>query len=235
MNQLVMDISAISKTNNPLVEIPSGRIELRDDRTKQKWTVDIEPFLLAKFPVTQEFYYNVINESPSTFKGNKLPVEMITWKEAVAFCNALSVMTKLTPCYSFNVDSEEIAFDSSADGFRLPTDAEWEYACKAGTKATRYSELDLIAWHKANSEKTTHPVGLKEPNLWGLYDMLGNVWEWCSDIYDETAYGSYRIIRGGGWCDEARGCLATNRRRSHPTSFKIDDLGFRIARNTSRR
>jgi len=81
----------------------------------------------------------------------------------------------------------------------------------------------------------THDVGMKAPNAWGLYDMLGNVWEWCSDIYDETVYDSYLIFRGGGWFDEARGCLATNRRRSHPTSFKIDDLGFRIARNLKKK
>ena len=116
----------------------------------------------------------------------------------------------------------------------MPTEAEWEYTCKAGTKGIRYGEIDLIAWYKGNSEKTTHPVGLKEPNPWGLYDMLGNVWEWCSDIYDEKVYGSYRIFRGGGWYDEARGCMATNRRRSHPISFKIDDLGFRIAKNITK-
>ena len=77
----------------------------------------------------------------------------------------------------------------------------------------------------------THDIGSKEANNWGLYDMLGNVWEWCSDKYDETVYGTYRIFRGGGWNDAERGCLATNRRRSHPTAFKIDDLGFRLAKN----
>jgi formylglycine-generating enzyme required for sulfatase activity len=118
-----------------------------------------------------------------------------------------------------------------ANGYRLPTEAEWEYACKAGTTGIRYGDLDDIAWYKANSDRSPHDVGLKEPNAWGLYDMLGNVWEWCSDIYDESVYGSYRIFRGGGWSDEERGCMATNRSRSHPTSFKIDDLGFRIARN----
>ncbi len=217
--------------NNLMVKIPSGKIELRDDRTKEKWIVEIESFLLCKFPVTQDLYYEVMKENPSTFKGDKKPVETVTWKEAVIFCNSLSIKSGLKPCYSFSIDTEEIFFDSKKDGFRLPTEAEWEYACKAGNKEIRYGELDSIAWYKENSEKTTHDVGMKEPNSWELYDMLGNVWEWCSDIYDETVYGTYRIFRGGGWYDEARGCIATNRRRSHPILFKIDDLGFRIARN----
>lgn len=231
MNKDIINIFDISKINDQMVEIPSGIIELRDDRTKQKWIVEIESFLLDKFLVTQDFYYEITKELPSTFKGNIRPVETVSWKDAVIFCNTLSTIAILKPCYLLNIDSEEIAFDSKANGFRLPTEAEWEYACKAGTTGIRYGELDLIAWYKNNSEKSTHDVGTKEPNLWGLYDMLGNVWEWCSDIYDETVYASYRIFRGGGWCDDARSCMATNRRRSHPISFKIDDLGFRIARN----
>lgn len=212
-----------------MIELPAGSIVLRDDRTKQQWTVDLPAFLLAKFPVTQAFYAELMHETPSMFNGKDLPVETVSWKDAVMFCNALSNKEGLTSCYSFT--DEEITFDPASNGYRLPTEAEWEYACKAGTTAIRYGELDAIAWYKENSGKTTHPVGTKAPNAWGLYDMLGNVWEWCSDIYDETVYGSYRILRGGGWYDEERGCLATNRRRSHPTSFKIDDLGFRIARN----
>ncbi len=214
-----------------MVEIPSGKIELRDDRTKQKWTVEIQSFLLSKFPVTQDLYFEITKDTPSAFKGGRLPVEMITWEDAVLFCNSLSNQTKLKPCYYFSTDNEKITFDQTANGFRLPTEAEWEYACRAETKGIRYGELDLIAWYKENSEKKPHTVGLKEPNAWGLYDMLGNTWEWCSDIYDETVYGSYRIFRGGGWCDLERSVMATTRRRSHPLKFKIDDLGFRIAKN----
>lgn len=230
MTQEINRIYDISIVNKEMVEIPKGEIEMRDDRTKQKWTVVLEPFLLSKFPVTQDLYHEITKASPSVFKGNRRPVETVTWKDAVLFCNSLSKQSGFNSCYTFGADGE-IVFDPAANGFRLPTEAEWEYACKAGTKGARYGELESIAWYKANSEKTTHNVGLKEPNAWGLYDMLGNVWEWCSDVYDETVYGSYRIFRGGGWCDEERGCLSTNRRRSHPTSFKIDDLGFRIARN----
>jgi formylglycine-generating enzyme required for sulfatase activity len=235
MNPDNNNISDSSKNICQMVEIPGGKIELNDDRTKKKWIVELEPFLLAEFPVTQDIYYEIIKESPSTFKGTNRPVETITWIDAAVFCNSLSQKTGLESCYTFNTDTAEIAFNSKANGFRLPSEAEWEYACKAGTTEVRYGEIDEIAWYKKNSNGRTNDVGLKKPNAWGLYDMLGNVWEWCSDIYDETVYGSYRIIRGGGWNDEERGCLATNRRRSHPVLFKIDDLGFRLARSIDRK
>lgn len=221
----------ISTFDNQMVKIPGGKIELRDDRTKERWTVNIKPILLSKFPVTQELYFAITNENPSTIKGNRHPVETVTWKEAVSFCNKLSVRAGLKPCYDIREDSEQISFDITANGFRLPTEAEWEYSCKAGTTGIRYGDINSVAWFKDNSLMTTHIVGQKEPNPWGLYDMLGNIWEWCSDIYDETVYGSYRIFRGGGWADEERSVMATTRRRSHPILFKIDDLGFRIARN----
>ncbi|PUV25232.1 formylglycine-generating enzyme family protein [Sphingobacterium athyrii] len=214
-----------------MVDIPSGRIDLRDDRTKEKWTVEIAPFFLLKFPVTQDLYFNITNENPSTFKGESLPVETVSFKEAVIFCNKLSIQNGLTPCYIIQDESGNIGFKKSADGFRLPTEAEWEYACKAGTTGIRYGALDQIAWYKDNSENRTHAVGQKTPNPWGLYDMLGNVWEWCSDLYDTEVYCSYRIFRGGGFCDLERSVMATTRRRSHPLKFKIDDLGFRIAKN----
>jgi len=214
-----------------MVEIPAGEIMMRDDRIKSRWTVQIIPFLLSKHLVTQELFYRITNTNPSAFKGNDLPVETVSWRDAVLFCNTLSANLKLKPFYSFDLETDDLIFDYFASGYRLPTEAEWEYACRAGSTGIRYGKIEDIAWYKTNSNNTTQPVGLKTPNAWGLYDMLGNVWEWCSDIYDESVYGSYRIIRGGGWCDEERSCMVTNRRRSHPKSFKIDDLGFRIARN----
>lgn len=214
-----------------MVKIPKGVIEMRDDRVKKVWKVQINPFLLSRVPVTQDLYFTIMNASPGTFTGNNLPVETVAWKDAAAFCNRLSELAGFTLCYGFNSNGDEITFDLNADGYRLPTEAEWQYACQAGTSKIRYGELDKIAWYKENSNNETQPVGRKEPNEWGLYDMLGNVWEWCSDVYDETVYGAYRVFRGGGWCDEERGVMATTRRRSHPTLFKIDDLGFRIARN----
>ncbi|NOQ25655.1 MAG: SUMF1/EgtB/PvdO family nonheme iron enzyme [Bacteroidales bacterium] len=214
-----------------MVEIPNGEITLRDDRLNQQWTVTIQPFLLSKYLISQDLYKEISNKNPSEFKGKKRPVECVSWKDSIEFCNLLSEKSGLNPCYIIDAEKEEIKFDSKANGFRLPSEAEWEFACKAGTKEIRYGEIDSISWYKKNSNGETHDIGTKAPNKMGLYDMLGNVWEWCSDIYDETVYGSYRIFRGGGWNDEERGCLATNRRRSHPIAFKIDDLGFRIAKN----
>jgi formylglycine-generating enzyme required for sulfatase activity len=214
-----------------MINIPGGEIVLRDDRIKHSWIVKIDPFLLSKYPVTQELYYSVTKKSPFSFKGNRNPAENVSWIDAVFFCNLLSQKERLNECYLISSAGKDVQFNSGADGYRLPSEAEWEYACKAGTSGARYGEIDKIAWYLENAGGQTHEVGMKEPNAWGLYDMLGNVWEWCWDVYDEKEYGSYRIFRGGGWSDPARGCLATNRRRSHPT-FKIDDLGFRLARST---
>lgn len=211
-----------------MIKIPDGKIVLRDDRLDQTWQVTIDSFLLAQYPVTQEEYFAVTQKSPFAFKGDLNPVETVSWFDAIEFCNLLSQKEGLKECYS--VERDIVLCDKDANGYRLPTEAEWQYACKAGNLAPRYGAIDKIAWYKDNSGGKTHEVGQKKPNAWGLYDMLGNVWEWCWDIYDEGVYGSYRVFRGGGWSDPERGCLATNRRRSHP-EFCIDDLGFRVARS----
>jgi len=217
-----------------LVTIPNGSVNMRDDRTKDAWSVDVDSLELSKFPITQEIYQAVTNENPSTFKGDQLPVETVSWIEAVNFCNTLSELIGKGKCYEIDLFSKKTTMNLSSNGFRLPTEAEWQHACQAGTRNIRHGDLDEVAWFKHNSNDQTQEVGQKKPNKWGLYDMLGNVWEWCSDIYDETVYGTYRVFRGGGWCDQERSVMATTRRRSHPFSFKIDDLGFRIATNTKK-
>ena len=224
-------INGIDSINEMMVEIPKGEIVLRDDRINEKWKVIIQPFLLSKYLVTQELYELITQQNPSAFKGKNKPVECVSWLDAVKFCNLLSNKSGLTPYYKLDDELDDFIIDTTANGYRLPSEAEWVYACKAGSADIRYGDIDRIAWYKLNANGHTHDIGSKEANNWGLYDMLGNVWEWCSDKYDETVYGTYRIFRGGGWNDEERGCLATNRRRSHPTAFKIDDLGFRLAKN----
>jgi len=223
--------SIITGIEQTLVQIPSGQLRMRDDRIDTHWIAEIPTFLIGKFPVTQQQYHAVTAERPSTFFGDQKPVETISWIEAVLFCNAISALADLQLCYQIDIEKEQYSFDMAANGYRLPTEAEWEFACRAGTTGIRYGNLAAIGWYKGNSGNGTQEVGQKQPNDWGLYDMLGNVWEWCADIYDETVYGSYRIMRGGGWYDEPRGCLVTNRRRSHPVAYRIDDLGFRLARN----
>jgi formylglycine-generating enzyme required for sulfatase activity len=155
-------------------------------------------------------------------------VESVSWWDAVRFCNELSKREGLRPAYQLEPDSAE--WDQGADGFRLPSEAEWEYACRAGTTGARYGPFDEIAWYRGNSGERIHEVGGKQPNAWGLYDMLGNVFEWCWDVYDAKVYGTYRVLRGGGWFDESWSCRASVRRRSM-TTYRIDDVGFRLARS----
>jgi formylglycine-generating enzyme len=222
-----MDASA----ENTMTAIPPGQVTLSDRRTQRTWSVDLASYQLAAFPVTQARYAQVTGQRPGATPGDRLPVEGVSWWDSVRFCNALSQNEGLTPAYRLLTDGKGIAWDASADGYRLPTEAEWEYACRGGTTGPRYGPLDEIAWYGGNSGERVHDVGGKQPNAWGLHDMLGNVWEWCWDVYDAEVYGTYRVLRGGGWCDEHWSCRASVRRRSHPT-FQIDDVGFRIARST---
>ncbi len=214
-----------------LNKIPKGEILLNDDRLGKKWPVSINEFFISENLLTQDLYLSVTGESPSAFKGRNRPVENVTWKEAAQFCNQISIKEGLDPCYTFLEHQNKISFNPDKGGFRLPTEAEWQYACQATNLAIRYGKIDDIAWYKENADQQTQEVGMKKANDWGLYDMLGNVWEWCTDVYDEEVYGRYRILRGGGWADEERSVMATTRRRSHPEAFRIDDLGFRIAKN----
>ncbi|MFJ1839602.1 formylglycine-generating enzyme family protein [Streptomyces sp. NPDC088175] len=211
--------------------IPGGEIVLRDEGTRTDWKVDIEAFRLAPYPVTRELYHAVRGEAPGSPTGPRTPVTEISWNEAVRFCNLLSRETGLQPCYATGDDPDgpAVVCDWRADGYRLPSEAEWEYACRAGTSGERYGDLDEIAWHRGNSGEEVHDVATRMPNAWGLHDMIGNVWEWCWDLYDPAVYGPYRVFRGGGGFDPPRGCRASCRRKSHPT-FRIDDLGFRLAR-----
>ncbi|MEU6887409.1 SUMF1/EgtB/PvdO family nonheme iron enzyme [Streptomyces viridosporus] len=214
-----------------MVAVPPGRVTLSDRRTRSSWQTEVASFRMSAFPVTQSWYAQVTGQRPSSARGDRLPVENVSWWDAVRFCNALSRREGLTPAYDLRDDAGTAEWNTSADGYRLPTEAEWEHACRAGTTGPRYGRLDEIAWYRDNAGGRIHPVGGKRPNAWGLYDVLGNVWDWCWDVYDAEVYGAYRVLRGGGWADEHWSCRASVRRRSHPT-FRIDDVGFRVARST---
>lgn len=236
--------------DNLMVSIPSGEEQVKHFRDENKWissnskmsipgqkgnlteinrTVVIESFLLAKYPITKDLYDFVTKKSSTDFELKGIPQVNVSWYDAVTFCNLLSIECGLKAYYTVDQNKDIVLCDNDSNGYRLPTDAEWQYACKAGSAGYRYGEIDEIAWYSKNSDGIIHEVGKKEPNLWGLYDMLGNSWEWCWDLFDEKKYGTYRIFRGGSWGESARGCGSTCRRSGHP-SFSIDDLGFRIAR-----
>jgi len=188
------------------------------DETPHQVTLT-QPFYLGVYEVTQEQYERVMGENPSKFKGPKNPVEHASWDDAVEFCRKLSALT------------EEKA---AGRVYRLPTEAEWEYACRAGT-TTKYSfgdsdsELGDYAWYVGNSDRRTHPVGQKKPNAWGLYDMHGNVFELVRTNPTGPSEGSIRVlVGGGGWNINAGHCLSGNRLRVNP-GLRSNSIGFRVA------
>jgi len=234
---------------NGMVRIEGGTVELRDYINPNKWlssdytlsdpgrgtgrevitwTEMIEPFYVMKYPVTQRLYHCIMDNEEVAPNGNDLPITDVSWLDSLVFCNELSRILGRDECYTITDESMNTVYNERANGFRLLSDAEWQYACKAGTNGYRYDKVDKIAWYQENSNGSAQEVGQLLPNPWGLYDMIGNVWEWCWDLYDTERYGDYRIFRGGSWAEVANNCGSTIRRKSMP-DFKIDDLGFRIA------
>lgn len=250
-------VNVFSKTvkdidEHQFVYIPSGEFMMGalpgDDEAydweKPRHVVQISrPFWVGKYQVTQEQYKAVTGKNPSHFKGENHPVEQVNWFDAIQFCNTLSKKERLQPVYK--IDEEEVNCDWSANGYRLPTEAEWEYAAKAGSDFL-YAGLNSVAevaWYHQNSGHTTHPVGQKKVNAYGLYDMSGNVWEWVWDwdwygnyssgtVTDPKGpdLGSYRVYRGGSWVNDARG-LRVSYRNGYGPSGRYSNLGLRLSRS----
>lgn len=210
-----------------LLVIPAGTIELRDARSGSSREVVLQAFELGRTPVTWARFRAVTDAEGPFDQAPDAPVHPVTWFDAVSWCNAASVAAGLAPAYA--LDGRDVAWDVSADGYRLPTESEWEWACRAGTPAATYGPLQEIAWSAVDDVDGAQPVARKAPNAFGVFDMLGNVWEWCWDYADTARYGDYRSLRGGGWADREWSLRASVRRGSAPDAV-LEDVGFRVAR-----
>jgi len=218
------------------------------ENEKPKHDVQIESFYMSKYEITQEVWEKIMGTNPSRFQGNNRPVERVSWYDVVKFCNALSEAEGLAPVYLIKGGQIDLLLNSN--GYRLPTEAEWEYAAGGGSKKVDYAGFpypggynpENVAWFNDNSQITTHQVGILKPNELGLHDMSGNVYEWCWDWYDSKYYkekigskaygpmsGEAKVIRGGGWSSK-QDFLRITKRRATLSGSVSSNLGFRVVR-----
>lgn len=232
-----------------MVFIQGGTFQMGDRRgtgetdEQPVHAVTLSNFYLAKFEVTQKEWQEIMGNNPSTFKGENLPVENVSWYAAVAFCNQLSENEGLTPCYQ--IDGTNVSCDFTANGYRLPTEAEWEYAARGGQqeKDTAYIGADKpgkVAWYVKNAAEKTHPVGKKSPNELGLFDLSGNVYEWTWNRWHRykaepvtnpvgPERGGHCMFRGGSWFSPVENLRVSFRNRD-ALDFKSSYLGLRLCR-----
>jgi formylglycine-generating enzyme required for sulfatase activity len=232
---LTLDLG--NKVTMKLALIPSGKFMMgslkeekdrQDDESPQHEVTISKAFYMGIYDVTQEQYQQIVGKNPSAFKGAQNPVECVSWDDAVEFCAALS--------------------KKAGRPVSLPTEAQWEYACRAGSKTrfsygddNDYAGLGDFAWYAKNSGDTTHPVGQKKPNAWGLYDIHGNVWQWCADWYADSyahatkadptgpASGTLRVMRGGSWAGNPWHCRSAYRLGATPNNQGlVNRNGFRV-------
>ena len=216
----------LNKLINNMVYVSGGTFIMGGDESSDQTpthSVTLSSYYICKYEVTQALWRAVMGSNPSKFKGDNLPVEQVSWNDCQTFINRLNSYT--------------------GRNFRLPTEAEWEFAARGGNYSRHYkysgsNYISDVAWYCDNSGNRTHPVGTKQANELGLYDMSGNVWEWCSDWYG--SYSSYsqsnptgatsgfgRVERGGNWCGLARYCCSSHRSYYAPGN-SFDDLGLRL-------
>lgn len=255
--------NALISINGGTYLMGSPETEMQRETDEVQHEVIVSDFYIGRYEVTQKAYEEVIGENPSNFKGENLPVENVTWYEAIEYCNKLSKKDGLTPAYT--IDGENVSWDRSANGYRLPTEAEWEYAARAET-ITPFNTENSISDEEANYyghypygieenyftqenletkpgqyRQTTVAVNSFSPNKWGLYNIHGNVAEWCFDYYGAydlentnnpsgPTTGTLRVNRGGGWNDYAKHLRCAYRASTTPEQ-KMSNIGFRVARN----
>jgi len=228
----------IKDLNLVMINVQPGEFVMGSDQ----WAGDEKPahkvritneFWIGRTEVTQAQYEKIMGNNPSLYAGDNSPVEQVSWKEAMEFCRKLT-------------ESEKKAGSLPAGyAYRLPTEAEWEYACRAGTTGDYSGKVEDISWNGTNSKNSTQDVATKSPNPWGIYDMHGNVWEWCMDScnYGENGVsndtfkegqvnpcsvkGDNKLLKGGSWCFDPKRCRSSARYADSP-DFKAADIGFRI-------
>jgi formylglycine-generating enzyme required for sulfatase activity len=251
-SSVVSDNTATNNQSAPagMVRVEGGTFNMGSnsdeayDDEKPTHKVTVSTFYMSKYEITQAEWVAVMGNNPSYFEGDNLPVEQVSWYDAIEYCNRRSVKEGLQPVYSGSGD--DIVMNMQANGYRLPTEAEWEYAATGGNNTLHTytyagsNNVDEVGWYYDNSDSTTHPVGTKAPNQLGIYDMSGNVWEWVWDWYSSytgnaqvdptgAVSGAYRVERGGSWGATAQFLRSASRYYDYP-SYRYADLGFRVVR-----
>lgn len=265
---VVVMVSCSLEENESLVLVKGGTFVNTKSNLYEK-SVKLSDFYISKYEVTQKEWVEIMGSNPAAFKGENLPVEMVSWYDCVEYCNKRSIKEGLQPYYGIEQDKKDpdnkneidsikwkIATNTQANGYRLPTEVEWEYAAGGGQKSKSYTysgsnDVSKVAWYWKNSGDKmlegswswatvesnhckTQPVGSKKPNELGLYDMSGNVREWCNDWYEdqEIVKGIFRVQRGGGWLGAEYRCESANRHH-FDASGKGPDQGFRVCRSAN--